>query len=463
MKLGPNDINDLENKTKSEDKSDKLMSTEKDESGYEESPENKNNYNPNWTLRKSCSKLLDKLSSIYGQQMFEIIKPLLENDMQHTDWTTKERSILALGAVGKGCYDYLKPYLSTLTPFLIRELQHPNKFVRAISCWTLSRFSKFILIDNLSDKSYELFKEYLCEILKKFLDVEIIVQEAACTAFSYMVYIKKEKLEPYLFDIFKIITNVFDKYKGTSLLTLFDIISLLTENFEEDFKNKALINDLVSCVVGRWYSMIQNGDLKNISPIFDMICSFIRVSGSTIGPFFEYFMIGSLTIIESNLNAFKLNNNDFSFLDRELISKCLDMISVLCQNLPELLREHPNKNKVVDFIFKILDVNDSYLKHYVIALISDVVKVEPTLFSTKFDKLMNILLIHLEIPISNNKNEQVMEMDKLSVTNNSCWTIGLLANFFPDKIKSYIQTIIKKLLKILSLPKVNKTNLILVK
>ena len=51
----------------------------------------------------------------------------------------RERSILALGAIAVGSYEYLKPHLSIILSYILEELQNPNKLIRAITCWTLSR------------------------------------------------------------------------------------------------------------------------------------------------------------------------------------------------------------------------------------------------------------------------------------------------------------------------------------
>jgi transportin-1 len=141
MRLTPNDISGLDSRFQSSKSNNLSKLKDRDEDNDEdiEDDENVEGYNPNWTLRKCCSKFIDKLSNIFPQHVFEIIKPVLENDIQHPEWIIKERSILCLGAIGIGCYPYLKPHLSNLISFLIKELQHPNKLVRAISCWTLSR------------------------------------------------------------------------------------------------------------------------------------------------------------------------------------------------------------------------------------------------------------------------------------------------------------------------------------
>jgi transportin-1 len=131
MNLTQNDILGLDSKSK-EDKDDDEEDDSVDTSQIE-------GYNSNWTLRKCCAKFLDKLAHIFPEQVLEIIKPYLEENMQNSEWYVKERSILALGAIANGCNNILKQHLSALIPFLIRELQNPHKLVRAISSWTLSR------------------------------------------------------------------------------------------------------------------------------------------------------------------------------------------------------------------------------------------------------------------------------------------------------------------------------------
>ena len=96
-------------------------------------------YTPNTTLRKLCAKAIDKLSNIFPVEVFRVLKEHLEKDLKNNDWIIREKTILALGAIGKGSYEYLKPHLSNLIDYLISELQNPNNPIRAISCWAISR------------------------------------------------------------------------------------------------------------------------------------------------------------------------------------------------------------------------------------------------------------------------------------------------------------------------------------
>ncbi len=276
------------------------------------------------------------------------------------------------------------------------------------------------------------------------MDKEVIVQEAACTAFTIMVSVKKERLEPYLFDILKIITRVFDTYSGSSLLTLYEIISLLTEYFEDHFKNPNLINDLVKCVMKKWYIMLKTDDYKNISPVFDMICSIVRVSSHLMIEFVNDFINSSIKLIEINLNNYMKDPN---LLDKEIISRCLDLISTLCQYLPDVIKSHQKKFKIVEIAYRVLDTENRYIKHYIIALLGDLMEVDPNIIRPNYDRLMSILLQNLDLSNS-------IDMEKISVCNNSCWTIGLFALKLRNETYKYVSQIMNNMMKILAFPKV---------
>jgi hypothetical protein len=78
MILTNNDISGLDNKIRSNKE-------DEDDSGVNET----DIYNPNWSLRKCCSKFLDKLSFIFPQQVLEVVKPHLEENLQNENWLIK--------------------------------------------------------------------------------------------------------------------------------------------------------------------------------------------------------------------------------------------------------------------------------------------------------------------------------------------------------------------------------------
>ena len=78
------------------------------------------------------------------------------------------------------------------------------------------------------------------------------------------------------------------------------------------------------------------------------------------------------------------------------------------------------------------------------------IKVDYQLIKNDYQTLFNILIPLLEL----NPQKGEKDTDKLSVCNNSVWTIGLLSIYFPEESIKYIDKIFLKLDDILMVEKV---------
>lgn len=77
--------------------------------------------------------------------LLPVLLPLLKAGFESNDWIEKEASILALGAVAEGCMEGMTPHLGGLLPYLIICLSDSKALVRSITCWTLSRYSSWVV------------------------------------------------------------------------------------------------------------------------------------------------------------------------------------------------------------------------------------------------------------------------------------------------------------------------------
>lgn len=68
------------------------------------------------------------------------------------------------------------PYLPELIPHLIQCLCDKKALVRSIACWTLSRYAHWVV----SQPPDSHLKPLMTELLKRILDSNKRVQEAAC-------------------------------------------------------------------------------------------------------------------------------------------------------------------------------------------------------------------------------------------------------------------------------------------
>ncbi|CAG9581671.1 unnamed protein product [Danaus chrysippus] len=93
-----------------------------------------------WNLRKCSAAALDVLANVFGADLLPVLFPILKETLFHDDWVIKESGILALGAVAEGCMGGMVPHLPDLVPYLVCCLAERKALVRAITCWTLSRY-----------------------------------------------------------------------------------------------------------------------------------------------------------------------------------------------------------------------------------------------------------------------------------------------------------------------------------
>lgn len=75
-----------------------------------------------------------------------------------------------------GCVQGMVPYLPELIPHLIQCLCDKKALVRSIACWTLSRYAHWVV----SQPPDAYLKPLMTELLKRILDGNKRVQEAAC-------------------------------------------------------------------------------------------------------------------------------------------------------------------------------------------------------------------------------------------------------------------------------------------
>jgi|LauGreDrversion4_2_1035121.scaffolds.fasta_scaffold168328_3 hypothetical protein len=92
------------------------------------------------------------------------------------------------------------------------------------------------------------------------------------------------------------------------MLTLYDIISYMTEEYIDHFKNPQLIEELLKSILEKFYTLNES-DYRNITPIFDILCSIIKASGELLKGFCKEFLTRALNIIDSTINIYNVEFN----------------------------------------------------------------------------------------------------------------------------------------------------------
>lgn len=124
----------------------RMDSNNGDEGGIESDDEDDDFDNSDWNLRKCSAAALDLLANNFHDDLLPTVLEILKETLFHEDWITKEAAILALGAIAEGCMLGIAQHLSEIVPYLIHQgLNDKKALVRSITCWTLSRYSHWIV------------------------------------------------------------------------------------------------------------------------------------------------------------------------------------------------------------------------------------------------------------------------------------------------------------------------------
>ena len=171
-----------------------------------------------WNLRKCSAAGLDLLSTVYGDDwadgghaLTSILLPLLNEMLISPEWERKESGILGLGAIAEGCGAAMVAHLPALLPYLIQTLSDARPLVRSIACWTISRYAQWVVGEG---KEAGILHSVLDEVLKRVLDDNKKVQEAACSALAVIEEeTNRDDLLPYLGYILQALAQAFTKYQ----------------------------------------------------------------------------------------------------------------------------------------------------------------------------------------------------------------------------------------------------------
>lgn len=174
-----------------------------------------------WNLRKCSAAGLDVISNIFHDDLLGIVLPIVKQMLVDENWRYREAGILALGAISEGCRLGMQPYLPELFPFLFQCLKDSKPLVRSITCWTLGRYTQWV-VEQQQPTIY--LEPLMTELLQRVLDTNKKVQDAACSAFATLEEEAGSELVPYLGPIVQNLMFAFTKYQTKNLNILYDTI-----------------------------------------------------------------------------------------------------------------------------------------------------------------------------------------------------------------------------------------------
>ncbi|KAJ8986236.1 hypothetical protein NQ317_009942 [Molorchus minor] len=394
-----------------------------------------------WNLRKCSAAALDVLANVFRDSLLPILIPILKETLFHQDWDVKESGILALGAIAEGCMSGMINHLSELIPYLINCLNDKKALVRAITCWTLSRYSHWVV----SQPHDAYLKPLMTELLKRILDGNKRVQEAACSAFATLEEEACTELVPYLGYILETLVFAFSKYQHKNLLILYDAIGTLADSVGSHLNKPDYINLLMPPLIHKW-NVLKDED-KDLFPLLECLSSVATALQSGFLPYCEPVYCRCVSLIHHTLclhMANIQNPEQFEAPDKDFMIVALDLLSGLAEGLDGHIEKLVENSNIMQLLHLCMQDAMPEVRQSSFALLGDLTK---ACFQHVQPHIANFLPI-----LGQNLNPGY-----ISVCNNATWAIGEISIKLGADTRNYVSLVLNQLIDIINRPNTPKT------
>lgn len=394
-----------------------------------------------WNLRKCSAAALDVLANVFRDDLLPILIPILKETLFHEEWQIKESGILALGAIAEGCMSGMAGLLPELIPYLINCLNDKKALVRAITCWTLSRYSHWVVSQSHDDY----LKPLMTELLKRILDSNKRVQEAACSAFATLEEEACTELVPYLGFILETLVFAFSKYQHKNLLILYDAIGTLADSVGHHLNKPDYINLLMPPLIHKW-NVLKDED-KDLFPLLECLSSVATALQSGFLPYCEPVYCRCVSLVQHTLclHVANLQNPEqYEAPDKDFMIVALDLLSGLAEGLESHIERLVENSNIMDLLHLCIQDSMSEVRQSSFALLGDLTK---ACFQHVRPRIPDFLPI-----LGQNLNPEY-----ISVCNNATWAIGEISIKLGADTRPYIPLVLNQLIDIINRPNTPKT------
>jgi hypothetical protein len=288
-----------------------------------------------WTVRKAAASSLDHIATAFRDSILPVLLPLIETCLRSTNWEIQESSLLALGAIGHGCMQGLGPHLPSILQLLVSISNSTKPLLRSISCWTISRFASWIAFDTHRSEALPLV---LSVILRRMMDQNKRVQEAAVSAFVNIEEEAGAYLEEFLQDVLKAIRSAMTYYQSKNLLILLDAVACLFDAIGPETMSKPeVVSHLVPPIFSAFKSVNFESEKQLSVSLFECITAIISCIGPSIGlDELTTAITRSGAVLEMNVAAYKRITLELSKEekpDADILACSLDLLCAVIDGL----------------------------------------------------------------------------------------------------------------------------------
>ena len=335
----------------------------------------------------------------------------------------------------------MMPHLPELVPYLINCLSDKKSLVRSITCWTLSRYSHWVV-----SQPHEVYlKPLMSELLKRILDSNKRVQEAACSAFATLEEEACTELVPYLGFILETLVFAFQKYQHKNLLILYDAIGTLADSVGHHLNKEEYINLLMPPLISKW-NVLKDDD-KDLFPLLECLSSVATALQEGFLPYCEPVYRRCVSLIEQTMNqhiAHMQNAEQFDQPDKDFMIVALDLLSGLAEGLDLHVERLVASSNIMQLLYQCIQDPMPEVRQSSFALLGDLTKACFVHVHPCIGEFMPILA-------------QNLYTEHISVCNNATWAAGEISVKLGADMKQYVPLLLQPLIMIINRPNTPKT------
>lgn len=417
-----------------------------DESDDEDSNFSSVGEDAEWNLRRSSAAALDAVACLFGDGLLEVVLPRLHDKLTNSErWEQRECGVLALGAIAEGCRSGVDAHMRTIFPFLLHSASDQHYMVRCISCWALSRYSKWI-IEKREDAAMQ---QLLSVLLDRMLDRNKVVQKASCSALASFEEDGAAYLSSYLTPILRTVTVAFERYQQSNLYLLFDVVCALAEGVGNELANPEHMNVLMPLLISRWNAL---SDFDTVMPsLLECLGYVFRAIGINSQQFAANVVTRCANIMDVVYS--KESKGEQEDMNVAFLISPLELISGIATALgasvdPYVAKSGSGSKPLLPLLFVAMRDNRQEVRQSAFALLGEFA-------AARMPSLIPALPEYVKYTVD------ALDPEYMSVANNATWALGeliMMAGFLPPSVPVDRETIQRTLLERAAEPLIRVVN-----
>uniref|UniRef100_A0A0G4FL38 Importin N-terminal domain-containing protein n=1 Tax=Chromera velia CCMP2878 TaxID=1169474 RepID=A0A0G4FL38_9ALVE len=414
----------------------------------EEREEGTTTWGSGWTVRKAAALAMDNFAVRYQSEVLGPLLPRIDERLKSSNWEVQESAVLVLGAIAPGCLEGLAPHLPQVVEVLLKTTWHEQPLLRSISCWTLARFSGWVI---LPPQSQTFLPRLLEALLTRVLDSNKGVQEAACSAFATLEEAAGQLLVPFLSDIGQALGKAFDSYQARNQLLLYDAIGTLAQAVGPHIKRNETFTQLILPTLHRRFGTMKEDEycLVALAECWIGILHALSESAGTpeaaasiqcVQPYIPDLVFRVRTVCTAHLAELEAwrQQRIATRPPGAFLEVGLDLLAAIVELLREQTLELVSSENHNFLPLLVHCCNDPSLqtKQSAFALVGDLAKHSHKVLDGILPQILPILVTHLD-------------KTSTSVCNNASWAVGEICFKNPEVIRPHVNDIGGQLVRLI--------------